>query len=137
MKRIVDSDFIGKKYGRLLVTASTRGGKGEKLFVCQCDCGNIRTNAISYLIRGIVKSCGCYKSDKMKVSGSKNKTHGQSGKSTRTSEYRAWAHMKERCYNPNYYLFHRYGGRGITVCDRWLHSFENFLEDMGNKQAQP
>lgn len=43
--------------------------------------------------------------------------------------------MIDRCYNPNNDWYHRYGGRGITVCDRWLgkHGFENFLADMGEK----
>jgi hypothetical protein len=39
--------------------------------------------------------------------------------------------MRERCLNKNYYLFRRYGGRGISVCNRWVHSFENFIKDMG------
>jgi len=49
----------------------------------------------------------------------------------RTPEYRTWIRIKTRCYNSNYENYFRYGGRGIRVCDRWLHSFENFLADMG------
>jgi hypothetical protein len=48
-------------------------------------------------------------------------------------EYRTWKTMKRRCYNPKHNEYHRYGGRGVTVCDRWLHSFTNFLDDMGLK----
>lgn len=48
-----------------------------------------------------------------------------------TCEYHAWEAMKQRCSNPNYAFYHNYGGRGIAVCDRWLHCFENFLADMG------
>ena len=48
-------------------------------------------------------------------------------------EYQAWNHMKDRCYNENYQSYHRYGARGITVCERWLHSFNNFYKDMGNR----
>ena len=59
--------------------------------------------------------------------GLSRKTHGM----TRSSkEFSSWRHMKERCYNPNYSQYKDYGGRGIEVCDRWLHSFENFYEDM-------
>src|SRR5690554_6984436 len=50
-------------------------------------------------------------------------------------EYRAWVHMKTRCSNPNYPMFHRYGGRGITVCDEWMSNFENFLRDMGESPS--
>jgi hypothetical protein len=56
--------------------------------------------------------------------------------SKHTPEYRAWYHMKTRCYNANYKLFSRYGGRGITVCDRWLNSFENFFNDIGERPSR-
>ena len=53
-------------------------------------------------------------------------THGMS----RTPEYQAWKNMKKRCFNPNTKQYSDWGGRGITVCDRWKNSFENFLADM-------
>lgn len=56
-------------------------------------------------------------------------THGMA----KTPEYGTWKRMKNRCYNPNYPMFRHYGGRGITVCDRWLDNFENFYNDMGAK----
>ena len=52
-----------------------------------------------------------------------------------TPEYQVWKNMKRRCINPNTPSFHRYGGRGIKVCDRWLNSFRNFIADMGNRPA--
>ncbi len=52
------------------------------------------------------------------------------------SEYRSWQHMKERCYNKNSKRYADWGGRGIKVCESWLESFENFLNDMGKKPSQ-
>ncbi len=54
---------------------------------------------------------------------------------TKTGEYKSWIGMKSRCYNSNYPWFNRWGGRGITICDQWLNSFEKFLKDMGNKPS--
>lgn len=60
-------------------------------------------------------------------------SHGASRRGKWTPEYRAWASAKSRCYNPKYRWFFRYGGRGITMCDRWSNSFENFFLDMGKR----
>lgn len=68
----------------------------------------------------VAKSCGCQRSEAAK-------THGLSG----TRIYNAWQNMTRRCYDKKNTHYKHYGGRGITVCDRWRHSFENFLEDMG------
>lgn len=54
---------------------------------------------------------------------------------SKTVEYAAWLEMKRRCYNPKYHAFNYYGGRGIKVCERWLESFANFLEDMGYRPS--
>jgi hypothetical protein len=75
-----------------------------------------------------LKGVGCPECKKEKTIEAST-THGQSN----SKEYAAWASMKKRCYNQNNNRYHRYGGRGITVCDRWLNSFENFLADMGEK----
>ena len=60
-----------------------------------------------------------------------NYSHGMSG----TPEYQAWVDMKQRCLNPNYQYYSHYGGRGITVCDRWKNSFQNFFLDMGSRPS--
>jgi hypothetical protein len=59
--------------------------------------------------------------------GGRRPTHGRTG----TKEYRAWLSMKERCSYPRYQGYHRYGGRGISVCERWVESFEDFFQDVG------
>jgi len=61
--------------------------------------------------------------------------HGHTSNYTISAEYRAWQHMKERCYNKNNKRYNDYGGRGICVCDRWLDSFENFYSDMGARPS--
>ena len=57
------------------------------------------------------------------------KTHGMA----RTPEHNVWAQMKQRCFNPNHKRYLDWGGRGITICDRWKNSFNNFLADMGSR----
>ena len=61
--------------------------------------------------------------------------HGHSKRSGRSPEYIVWKAMFNRCRNPKYPEFHRYGGRGITVCDRW-YNFEDFLADMGKRPSK-
>lgn len=58
-----------------------------------------------------------------------NYKHGACG----TREYKSWDAMKQRCLNPNDKDFKDYGGRGIVICERWLESFQNFLDDMGER----
>ena len=66
----------------------------------------------------------------LEVMAALHRTHGESDSSP---EYMAWKGMKARCYNKNDKSYKRYGGRGIKVCEKWLESFSNFLEDVGRK----
>lgn len=124
----------GEKFGRLTVIREVEGiifGKNKKQrvqrqFECRCDCGNITVVQIRNLRGGKTKSCGCYSKDRKIEVSTKHNMH-------RTSEYKTWLGMKQRCYNKNTTRYDYYGGRGITVCKRWLESFENFYEDMGPK----
>jgi len=50
-----------------------------------------------------------------------------------TPEYRVWVDMKTRCYNSNAHNYKYYGAKGVTICDRWFNSFDNFFEDMGKR----
>lgn len=98
-----------------------------------CDCGNEHIAALHRVDYGKVVSCGCYNLEQIK---SRNSTlffkHGMD----KTTEYRAWINMRQRCYNPNHDSYEWYGGNGVTVCDRWLDKekgFEYFYADMGDK----
>ena len=95
---------------------------------CHCDF-EIKTSDIK---RGRGRFCSRKCSGKGQ-SGKNNPSfkHGGTQAKTQTKEYRTWAGMKGRCFNPNTEHFSYYGGRGIGVCDRWMNSFENFFSDMG------
>lgn len=122
--------LVGRKFFRLDVISE--GGptqSGMRRYNCRCDCGNQRLVIGADLKRGHAKSCGCLQREKASISGQKNTTHGLS----KTKEYTSWRNMISRCHKPEHPRFYDYGGRGITVCDRWRNSFENFLADMGKK----
>lgn len=102
------------------------------MFLCKCDCGNEKTIQAQSLLGGVSESCGCLRREMV---AEKNKRHGESVRGNVTTEYNTWLIMIQRCTNPNHPNYDRYGGRGITVCDRWLNSFKFFLKDMGRKPS--
>lgn len=113
-------DLTGRTFNSLLVLS--RNGTsdyGQPLWLCRCSCGN-ELLVTGSNIRNKQKSCReCFLK--------RNVSHGLS----ETKEYHSWEAMKSRCYNENNESYSYYGGRGITVCNRWLDSFENFINDMG------
>lgn len=116
-------DISGQRFSRLTVLHRIPSdAKGNSKWLCRCDCGRETTPLGQSLRSGATTSCGCYASERASSAG----THHASG----TTDYKAWHSMVQRCTNPNRHKWHRYGGRGIVVCDRWL-SYENFLADMG------
>lgn len=124
-------DLTGLRFGKLVVLKEN--GKNLKrnvvLWECVCDCGNICTVAGIDMKRKLTTSCGCMSS--RKIAGERNKTHGMAG----TPLYGVWRSMRDRCKNPNNKSYKDYGGRGISVCEKWL-TFEGFYEDMGNSYAK-
>lgn len=121
-------DLAGQRFGRLLVSSVIleRGPRGHILWHCICDCGNKTIVPANRLIYDVTKSCGCLRTE---ITIKRFTTHGMCD----TPEYNTWVSMIQRCTNPNNQDYSNYGGRGITVCDRWLNSFEAFYEDMGSK----
>lgn len=116
-------DLTGRQFGRLVVTALAGRTKTKALlWSCLCACGNVSRAYGKDLRSGRTNSCGCLRKE-----NPQNVTHGM----RKSSEYKIWAGMKARCTNPNDLSFHRYGGRGIKVCEQWLNSFEKFFADMG------
>ncbi len=120
---------VGQKIGRLTVIelSTNRTITGRSIWICHCECGNTVEVAGASLTSARVNSCGCLNTENCIKLGLQNKTHGAS----HTAEYNTRNRMLGRCTNPNDPAYCNYGGRGISVCDRWLNSFENFLEDMG------
>lgn len=130
-------NLTNMRFGRLTVLAvgtNLRGIKGRrvKVYQCRCDCGKEKLVEPSSLIDGRTKSCGCILAE---INAARFRKHGWA----RTAEYTSWHLMKNRCYNNNFKHWNRYGGRGISVCARWLdpdHGFENFIADMGQKPSR-
>lgn len=130
--RKINFDITGVRFGRLLITCrhSKPGLRGGVVWKAKCDCGNTAFVRTGNVLSGATKSCGCFRRENTW------KIHGESRNGKTTPEYRAYHNMTSRCTLKTNPAWERYGGRGITVCDRWLHSYKNFLEDMGRKPSQ-
>ena len=126
MPRPVIYDPTGKRFGRLIAIKLHSHIGRIRLFECLCDCGKISFVNAMHLKNGATKSCGCYRKEN---SSTMNTIHGYS----RTKEYHSWCDMRSRCLDKTNSHYESYGGRGITICDRWLNSFETFLLDMGKR----
>lgn len=120
------------KYGRLTIISGlfyrkqTIKSKRRYGYVrCICDCGTSREYRFGSLKNGHTKSCGCYNKEvAAREVVKRNTTHGL----TKHPIYRVWAQMKQRCYDINYPDYNDWGGRGITVCDKWKNDFVVFYE---------
>jgi hypothetical protein len=121
---------VGKTYNQLTVMeALERNKHSQRFFLCVCSCGGSVKVVSHALTSGNTKSCGCAKKRAAATTGKHSTTHGMS----KTSTYRVWTDMIRRCTDPSREAFKDYGGRGISVCQRWSESFTNFMLDMGAK----
>jgi len=122
-------DLSGKVFGHWTVETFSHVSNKSRRWICVCSCGKMKFVIESNLVLGRTKSCGCFRD---KASSIRNRRHGDSCGGKVTPEYQTWQHMLTRCRRKTSPDYKNYGGRGITVCDRWM-SFENFLSDMGRR----
>jgi hypothetical protein len=118
---LVSPNITGSTFGRLTVLerGKTKGG----YWLCECICGKqleVRTTSLN---NGTTRSCGCLALELISTKGGRSKEYAA----------KSWYSMLDRCNNPNNPEYLSYGGRGITVCSRWMNSLEDFLRDMGDR----
>lgn len=123
-------NLSGQRFGKILCVAPFGTVRKSKNIVweCLCDCGvRCLLSIRSFSPKKSVKSCGCSHRDILNA----RKGNG----ATKIPGYRSWRGMKQRCFNPLDDGYKLYGGRGITVCERWRTSFLNFISDMGQRPS--
>lgn len=118
----VKNDLTGQRFGRLKVIGVDDRNTRKTYFLCECDCGTVKSIRSDGLLSGAVKSCGCLKREQDEINLDRT-THNMSS----TRLYQIWQGMRGRCYNKHDPRYERYGGRGITVCDEWR-EFARFCE---------
>ncbi len=125
-------DLAGQVFGLLTVIELDRRDERSRAFwQCQCECGKLNVVRGDFLRAKRVISCGC--EGRRRVSAAA-KRHGQAWPK-RSSEYAIWIAMRQRCGNESCKAYPNYGGRGISVCERWM-KFEDFFADMGTRPSQ-
>jgi len=131
-------DVTGQKFGRLTALRLHKMERRDAFWLCACECGAETFAALGKMRKGIRTSCGCARADRAR---SANLQHGGFSGNRATPEYSSWQAMKARCCNASHHAHENYAGRGITVCERWMHGedgkhpFQCFLDDMGQRPA--
>lgn len=125
--------MMGRLFGRLTVVEFAGTDRHQKRkWQCACACGKSTTVGGGELRAGKTLSCGCLGTERrvaaVKISNAK---HGRAG----SPEHLAWISMRRRCDYQKNKSWKSYGERGISVCERWINSFENFYADMGDRPS--
>lgn len=119
-----NEQWLGQKFGTLTITGFEHVDNRWK-WVCECECGTIKSYVPLKLIKGKTKTCGCGKVARCKeLTVTYRTTHG--GRNTRL--YCIWRGMKIRCLVPTNKDYPNWGGRGITICNEWLNDFAAFRD---------
>lgn len=121
-------DVAGEKYSRLLAIRRVESPNRRTRWLFKCDCGSEFVSVLDAVRDGRTTSCGCLKNDLLVA---RSVTHGHSVNRRESRELKAYNHAKARCFNPNDEKYQYYGGRGITMCDRWRDDAAAFISDMG------
>lgn len=120
---------IGQTIGNCIYNGECNKISSIRLANFICVCGNEFVAPIAEVKMKRRLSCGCLNKKKGSIK------HGNTANRKASPEYRAWLNMRKRCYYAADISYPNYGGRGVTVCDRWLESFENFYADMGDRPS--
>lgn len=120
---------VGERFGAIVVVAEY-AKKGTRFWTCRCDCGKVREIRRQQIRSGQSKSCGCKIHIKRKEKVAKELKQKTPTKQRDPRLYAVWAGMIQRCTNPKRHNYQDYGGRGISVCARWL-IYYDFAADMG------
>jgi hypothetical protein len=125
-------DMVGTTIHRWTVLALGLKDKRDTYWTCRCACGTVKLVAERHLKRGATRSCGCYKTEVTRLRSTK---HGHKPRGGHTPEYEAWCNAKRRCYDTTHPRYSDWGGRGIVMCDKWVHDFSAFIADMGARPS--
>lgn len=120
-------DLTGQRFGRLVALYPTeKRSKGNGvIWLCHCDCGNLKEIVSNSLLSGVTKSCGCLQKERVIEAHFK---HGDSIYKKQVRFYNIWLMMNQRCLNPNATGYKWYGGRGISICNEWKNSYRVFRD---------
>lgn len=128
MTRAWGEDLSGRSFSRLTVIREVKRVKGRRQWACRCECGRLVTVDHRALKSGNTSSCGCFRRE---ATARQMTSHGCAGRGKKSRLYRIWSGMLARCQIKTATGYENYGGRWVSVCERWR-SFENFAADMGD-----